>query len=84
MGGHDHHGPVYPPDGLLREPFQKPGPTEYALSRANRIVLMDELTDVLKDETAWKMENSMIEMLLLTGVWLSELTILILLSLSYR
>jgi hypothetical protein len=84
MGGHDHHGPAHPPDGLLREPFQKPRPIEYALSRANRIVLMDEMTDVIKDESAWKMEFSMLELLLLMVVWLSEFMVIMMLSLQYR
>jgi hypothetical protein len=84
MGGHDHHGPAQPPNGLLRDTFQKPRPTEYALSEANRIILMDEITDVIKDETRWKMEYSMLELLLLMALWLSEFTVLMLLSLQYR
>jgi hypothetical protein len=84
MAGHDHHGPVHPPDGLLRDPFQKPRPIEQALSEANRIAFMDDLTDVIKDQSRWRMENSMLELLMMMGLWLSELTVLILLSLHYR
>lgn len=82
--GHDHHGPAHPPDGLLRDTFQKPRPIEYALSEANRIILMDEMTDVIKDESSWKMEFSMLELLLLMTLWLSEFTVIMLLSLQYR
>jgi len=84
MGGHDHHGPAHPPDGVLRDTFQKPRPIEFALSKANRIVLMDDMTDVIKDESAWKMEFSMLDMLLFTGLWMSEFVVIMLLSLAYR
>jgi hypothetical protein len=84
MAGHDHHGPVHPPDGLLRETFQKPRPIEYALARANRIVLTDEMTEIIKDESRWTVEYSMLELLIMMVVWLSEFSVLMLLSLQYR
>ncbi|MFH0810486.1 MAG: hypothetical protein V2A77_08490 [Pseudomonadota bacterium] len=84
MAGHDHHGPVHPPDGLLRDPFQKPRPIEQEMSQANQITLMDDMTDVIKDGSRWKLQNSMLELLVMMMIWLSEFTIFIALSQSYR
>jgi len=83
MAGHDHHEPAHPPNGILRDTFQKPRETEYALSRANRIILMDDMTDVIKDESSWRLEFSMLELLLILALWASEFTVLLLLSLRY-